>query len=155
MTVQDDPRPRDDLNLKGQLANSPGMWRPAKPAEAAAIAELVAAAPLTLPRSYLELLALSNGGEGDLAVAPGWISFWPVEDVVALNEGYEMGRYAPGMWGFGSNGGGELIAFDYRSGPPYPVVAIPFIPLDPAESISLAPSFEVLAEGIGRQMSAS
>jgi len=143
------------LNLANHLANPPGTWRPAKPAQAAAITELVAAAPLKLPQPYLDLLALSNGGEGDLAVEPGWISLWPVENVVAHNQGYEVGRYAPGFWGFGSNGGGELLAFDYRSGPPHPIVAIPFVPLDPAESVSVAPSFGALVEGIGRPMPAA
>ena len=143
------------MDLANQLANRPGMWRPAKPADATTVAGLVAAAPLKLPQPYLDLLAQSNGGEGDLAVEPGWISFWPAEDVVAHNMGYEVGRYAPGYWGFGSNGGGELLAFDYRVGPPHPIVAIPFVPLDAAAAVSVAPSFEALAESIGRQMPAA
>jgi hypothetical protein len=37
---------------------------------------------VSLPRGYLEQLAVSNAGEGDLGIEPGWIAFWPAEEVI-------------------------------------------------------------------------
>src|SRR4029453_3043958 len=79
-------------------------------------------APLNLPDSYLFQLENSNGGEGDLAVNPGWIAFWPAENIITWNADYEVDKWLPGFFGFGSNGGGELFAFDVRRGAPYLIV---------------------------------
>lgn len=68
---------------------------------------------------------------------------------MALNEGYQVQKWLPGFWGFGSNGGGELLAFDVRNGLPYRVVAVPFIPMDVSEAVQVAASFEELREFIG------
>jgi hypothetical protein len=96
-------------------------------------------------------MAASSGGEGDLAVQPGWISFWPVEDVMALNEDHEIGDNLPGFLGFGSDGGGELIAFDLRAGQPFPIVMIPFIPMEVGEARQIAGSFDEFRLLIGKQ----
>jgi hypothetical protein len=106
-------------------------------------------APLKLPDSYLLQLEDSNGGEGDLAVNPGWIAFWPAEDVITWNAEYEVDKFLPGFFGFGSNGGGELFAFDLRRGDPYPIVMVPFIPIDPRQAVQIANSFDELREFIG------
>jgi hypothetical protein len=81
-----------------------------------------------LPASYFEQLAVSNGGEGDLGVQPGWISFWPAEKVVSWNARYRVPEFLPGFFGFAS-GGGELLAFDVRRQEPFPIVMVPFIPM--------------------------
>jgi SMI1/KNR4 family protein SUKH-1 len=93
---------------------------------------------------------VSNGGEGDLGAEPGWIAFWPAEEVIALNDGYEVAQWLPGFFGIGSNGGGELIAFDTRGGEPYPVVMVPFDCMDVAEAVHIAASFESFRELIGK-----
>ena len=67
-----------------------GTWRPAPPATETALAALPNQAPLELPPAYIAELAVSDGGEGDLGVEPGWIALWPAEEVVALNEGYSQ-----------------------------------------------------------------
>ena len=46
----------------------------------------------------------------------------------------------PGFFGFGSNGGGELLAFELSS-PEAPVFMVPFIPLEATEAVLVAPSF--------------
>src|SRR5262245_45293196 len=93
---------------------SDGIWRPAPPAEKAILAALRAQASIRLPASYFDQLAISNGGEGDLGTEPGWISFWPADEVINLNKGYCIAADLPGFFGFASNGGGEVIAFDAR-----------------------------------------
>ena len=121
-------------------AQHPG-WRKAPAASAAAIAELARITPTELPAEYLAFLSQSNGGEGELGAEPGWLVMWKAEEVLDLNRQYEVATNAPGFFGFGSNGGGELIAFDTRGAIPYPVVALPFIPMEAAEARLIAPSF--------------
>jgi len=87
-------------------------WYPQPPASPEAIAALRAQSGLDLPPAYLAFLERSNGGNGDLGIDPGWVSLWPAEEVVGLNHGYEVQQWIPGFFGFGSNGGGELFAFD-------------------------------------------
>jgi hypothetical protein len=72
-----------------------------------------------------------NGGqtEGSLSVDPGWFVLWPPADVAAMNEAYDVAGYAPGFIGFGSNGGGEMLAFDGQNR----VVMLPFIGMAPSE----------------------
>lgn len=94
-----------------------------------------------LPEGYLELLGLSDGGEGPLGAEPGWLQLWPASDVMRLNRDYEIDRAIPGFVGIGSSGGGELISLDFRASAPYPVVMIPFIPMDAAK-------FRLIAEDV-------
>jgi hypothetical protein len=95
------------------------IWRPEAPASEESLKRLAEQAGFHVPDSYLSQLRYSNGGEGDLAVDPGWISLWRAEDVISQNSAYEVPELVPGLWGFGSNGGGELLAFDLRGGEPY------------------------------------
>ena len=129
------------------------IWQPEPPATEAALNALCAQAPVTLPIEYIAQLAESNGGEGELGVEPGWIVVWPVEEIVALNEGYQVAEMLPGFWGFGSSGGGELLAFDARNGAPYPVVMVPFIPMNAKHAVQIAASFMEFRQFIGRPLS--
>jgi hypothetical protein len=104
---------------------------------------------LALPPEYIEYLHITNGGVGDLGVEPGWFVLWRTEKVVEQNEGYEVRKNVPGFFGIGSNGGGELLAFDARSEQPWPVVMSPFIPMDEAEARQVAPDFESFVRLMG------
>ncbi len=119
------------------------------------MAQLRQQAPVPLSSAYFSQLAASNGGEGDLGVEPGWIALWPAEEVLSLNAAYELTKLLPGFFGFGSNGGGELLAFDLRSGEPYPIVTVPFIPMDLQEAVTIASSFEELRNLIGKRWTTS
>jgi hypothetical protein len=131
-----------------------GKWEPAPPASGEALKALRAQASVPLPAAYLDQLASSNGGEGDLAGDPDprWITFWPAETVLASNAAYSIPEFLPGFFGFATDGGGELYAFDTRAGEPYPVVMVPFVPLDAGEAIRLAKSFDEFRGLIGRQV---
>jgi hypothetical protein len=129
---------------------SNGIWRPEPPASQRALAALREQAPVRLPAAYFDHLTSSNGGEGDLGVEPGWIAFWPAEEVISLNTEYSIAELLPGFFGFGSNGGGELLAFDIRGGEPYPVVMVPFVPMDSRKAVQIAGSFVELRGLIGR-----
>ena len=127
-----------------------GIWRAAPPASASALARLRDEAPVSLPEAYFDQLASSNGGEGDLGVEPGWIAFWPAEEVLSSNAAYSLAEFLPGFFGFASSGGGELFAFDVRPQEPYPIVVVPFVPMEPGEAVRVARSFEELRGLIGR-----
>jgi hypothetical protein len=60
-------------------------------------------------RSYVE-----SGGvkEASLDCDPFRMQLWPIEKIEEYNRGYQVQEYAPGFLCFGSNGGGELLAFD-------------------------------------------
>ena len=131
------------------VADPATAWTRQLPAPEAALATLDATLP-TLPPDYLAFLALSNGGEGELSVEPGWFALWPAEQVATLSAAYELPRFAPGFVGIGSNGGGELLAL----GPGDAVYMLPAVPLDVADAVLIAPDFLTLATGFGRPLDA-
>jgi hypothetical protein len=126
-----------------------GVWHPKRPPATGKLAALRKAAPVKLPRSYLSQLESSNGGEGSLSLEPGWVLFWKVEEVLRRNKEYAIAEFLPGFFGFGSNGAGELLAFDLRRSRSAPVVMVPFIGMDPAEAVVVASSFDVFRKAIG------
>jgi len=125
-------------------------WDKEKPANPDSIQKLVDNAEKELPEDYLALLSYSDGGEGMIGVEPGWLQLWSSVDVLELNKGYKIKKYIPGFFGFGSSGGGELLAFDTQSGEPWKIVVIPFIPMSAKEAIVIAKDFEEFIRAIGR-----
>ncbi len=120
------------MTISDLIHDESAKWRRVSPASPAALDGLIAGAGVELPEDYLAFLRLSNGGEGALGVDPGWFQIWPVEQVLQHQHGYKTDEFIPGFFGFGSSGGGELLAFDARVGKPWPVVMIPFIPMRPS-----------------------
>lgn len=119
-------------------------WTPSQPAVPESVTRLQSMAGIPLPPAYLSYLRRAGGGEGDLGVEPGWIQFWPVEKVLELNRAYEVHQNLPGFFGFGSNGAGELLAFDMREAGDPPVVMVPFIPMSAEDAQLVATTFEEL-----------
>jgi SMI1 / KNR4 family (SUKH-1) len=115
-----------------------------------AISQLMAASPVPLPDEYVALLRLHDGGEGELGAELGWFCLWPAAEVLTNNQEYELPESLPGFFGFGSNGGGELLALDCRARPPWPVVIVPFIPLDAEEARRVAADFSGFVRLLGR-----
>ncbi|OJW08347.1 MAG: hypothetical protein BGO49_13185 [Planctomycetales bacterium 71-10] len=125
-------------------------WYRRPAADPKAITALIASGPIEWPKEYLDLLEISNGGEGPLAVDPGWFSLWTAEEVLQLNLDYQVERGAPGFVGFGSDGGPELLAFNARRGPPYRVVMIPFGDIAIEEARPVAKDFASFLKAAGR-----
>ena len=67
-----------------------------------------------------------------------------------MNRDFGIPESLPGFFGFGSNGGGELLALDVRSGPPHKVVMVPFIPMDEDEAVTIAQTFAEFVKALGR-----
>lgn len=55
------------------------QWTAAPGATASDVNRLTAAVQVELPAEYLDLLKHSNGGEGELAVRPGWFQLYDVD----------------------------------------------------------------------------
>ena len=101
---------------------------------------------MTLPAQYVDYFAGDGPKEGGLTVEPGWFQLWPPAEIDKLNRNYRVPEFAPGFLGFGSNGGGELLAFDSNGR----VVMIPFIPMSSEEALPVASSWQDFVEKIER-----
>jgi hypothetical protein len=139
------------MELLSLLSDPGAAWSREPPADPQAIKRLRAAAQDRVPASYLAFLAFSNGGEGPLAVEPGWFVIWPVEEILENNQGYQVDKQLPGFFGFGGNGGGELFAFDTRVSQLRRVVMVPFIPLKEQYALVVAESFEEFLQAMGHE----
>lgn len=106
---------------------------------------------MPLPAEYLELLRAANGLEGELGISPGWIQLWCAEDVLAMNNDYEVEQWHPGFFGFGSSGGGVMFSFSTEAGVDSPVFGVPFDSTSPEDVVIVAPSFADFAQAIGRE----
>lgn len=112
---------------------------PNYPATAKAVAKLDG----ELPESYLQFLLRSNGGEG--FIGEQYVVAWRVEELLDLNKNYEVEKYAPGLFLFGSNRAGEAFAFDLNNAGC--VVMVPFIGMCLDDAVVVASTFDDLMEG--------
>jgi hypothetical protein len=113
------------------------------PASTNAIAAFETGAGFQLPKEYVDFLRMSNGGEGFVGDKPGdraYIILWPVEELLTLNKAYDVQKYAPGLFLFGSDGGGEAYAFDLRKSSK-PIVRVPFVGMALDQAIGMGESF--------------
>jgi hypothetical protein len=86
-----------------------------------------------LPSAYLSLLSRGNSGEAELSVSPFNLCIDSAESAL---EYWQSGSYTMnGVFVFGGNGGGELLAFDMRQKQPWPVIS--FDPIDPEGSVEI------------------
>lgn len=127
-------------------------WHREAPATAASLAVLRGIGIPPLPDEYTAFLAWSNGGEGPLAVEPQYLQLDAAETAAAAWSAGEYGEFFAGFFVFGSNGGGEYLAFDLRAEPPWPVVALDMTNIDLAESVRpVAADFAAFVALIGRE----
>lgn len=82
----------------------------------------------SFPNEYINFLLTSNGGEGWVGEY-SYLSLWKADEIIALNEAYEVSEFAPGLILFGSDGGIDAYAFDIRNESTV-IVEVPFIGMD-------------------------
>lgn len=80
-----------------------------------------------LPSDYLEIFSFMNGGEG--FIGNEYCRLYPLDELISLNESFSVKEFAPEIFVFGSNGGGEAFAFKATTSS-VSIVKIPFIPMD-------------------------
>lgn len=85
---------------------SPDIWELNQPATEAAIEALERKWSHRLPPEYLDLLKITDGASSVL------VQLWPTDEV--LEDGYRAHEFGPHLVFFGSDGCGELFAFDSR-----------------------------------------
>ena len=123
-------------------------WRPKEPASETMIERLISDNPWQLPKAYLDLMRMSNGGYAELSASPWTVDFWSVEDIIRLNHEYGVYQGAPNFLAFGSNLGEELLAFDRRAGSHSGVYMLPWHAPNEADVLIVTDSFEKLIETI-------
>ena len=101
------------------------------------------AANIVLPDDYRAFMDRANGGEG--FIGNEYLILWKAEELVKFNSEYEVAKYAPGLFLFASNGGGEGFAFDTRV-MPYQIVQVPFIGMSLKHATHVADSYSELLE---------
>jgi len=97
------------------------------PADDSSIQQLETMDSLHLPDDYMTFLQVMNGGEGFIGNA--YLILWRAEELIEMNKAYQVADYAPGLFLFGSDGGGEAFAFDVRYDT-IPIVSVPFVGMD-------------------------
>ena len=117
------------------------QWDRNPPATEEDLAALGSASPVPLPAAYLELLRLSDGGHASLSGYHCYVRVWPARTAVEYNRDYEVQRWLPGFFGFGDDGGPDMVGFDTRRGEPYPVCAVPFAPMEWEAAMGTLPDF--------------
>jgi hypothetical protein len=126
-------------------------WQGNAPATKDAISDLKRWAPVDLPKDYLDFLRVTDGGEGEFSCYPGYVRVWPAATVIDFNEGYEIQKWLPEFIGIGDNGGCDFVAFDMRSGDPFPLKAFLFSSMDLAYAISVAENFSEFIQSLKRK----
>ncbi len=131
------------------LAENGRNWSRKEPASEAEIAYLKSSVEVQLPAAYIDLLRVSNGGEGELALAPLWFQLFDIAFAIELACDHFYVSEFEGLFFFGSNGGLESVAFDMRCPPPWPVVMVDCIAgVDSAEQIAKDISEFIAAIGL-------
>jgi SMI1/KNR4 family protein SUKH-1 len=93
---------------------------------------------VTLPDDYRSLMHRSDGGEAGFGHS--WVRVWPIQDLVEHNDGYLV---PPGFTYFGTNGGGEAYAWDWRRQRRALYVVMAFIDSDsPASAVPCGNTLE-------------
>lgn len=124
-------------------------WFAVSGAAAEELSRLRAVAPNDLPERYVDLLAFSNGGEGPLPSRPYNLCLDAARTVTETIESENHGQAdLQGFLIIGGNGGGEYIAFDTRSGAPWPIVAIDMVTGGGSAEV-IAPDFDTFYDRIG------
>jgi len=118
-----------------------------EPATVSAISDFEAESGIKLPDEYIQFLKRTKGGCG--FVGSNYVDMYPVDKLNEYNRGYGVAEFAPELLLFGSNGGGEALAFDRRYDK-WPVVMVPFIPLDIREAVRIAPSFATFFDSLAK-----
>ena len=118
---------------------------------ASEVSEFRLRAPAAVPNAYLAYLQEHGAAQLDVpGIGSGLVWFWPLSEVIGLNEGYGIADFAPGLFAFGTDGVGQLYVFDLRDPQSVSVGDVPSIPLELSEYRVLASSFERFAQELSR-----
>lgn len=112
-------------------------------------AELEQGLGVGLPADYRAFLRYANGFEGFIGPT-AYVLLWRAEELVRLNDAYQVTIYAPGLLLFGSDGSGSAFGFDMRDRSA-PVVDVPFVGMDWSLARRVGDSFFEFLEYLSAQ----
>jgi hypothetical protein len=110
-----------------------------------AIASFEAVFGFKPPAGYLEFMRRCNGGEGP--VGKRYLMLWSLEELRQCNEDYRVKVFAPGLFLFGSSGGGEAYAFDIQQPAPG-IVSVPFVGISLKEARGPSRTFDEFLQSL-------
>lgn len=113
------------------------------PEDANSIRQMETDIGLHLPEDYAKFLKEVDGGEG--FVGNAYLILWRAGELLEMNKAYQVAEYAPGLFLFGSDGGGEAFAFDTRSAT-WPIVSVPFVGMELKLARPVASTFKTFLE---------
>jgi len=90
-------------------------------------------------KDYLAFMRRHNGGDGPVG-HDGYVTIWPLEEVISGTEEAGTPEFAPGLLLFAGDGGNEAFAFD-RHDPSWPIVSVPLVGLSRKEMKFVASTF--------------
>jgi hypothetical protein len=99
---------------------------------------------INLPADYLAYVESDGVSESTTDGDPGYFQLWPPDEVEELNEKLGVATMAPGFLGFGSDGGGELLAFDKKGA----VFMLPMVGMEAKYAKKIANSWTEVRERI-------
>ena len=67
---------------------------------------------ISLPCEYKQLILFSNGIEGPIGKA-NYLSIWPINELIELNQEYAVDEFLSGIKYFGSDGGDIAYGFEF------------------------------------------
>lgn len=103
------------------------------------VTSIESALGFTLPQDYVFYI-LNYLGYEDF-IGQEYVRLWDLDELVEMNKGYQIQNYLPSMFGIGGNGGGEMIALEYKGSVFTRVVLIPFIVMIEEDAIEIGNSF--------------
>lgn len=110
------------------------------------IDDFVAACPKNLPQSFVDFHRTHGAVKMDIeSIGSGLVWMWPLRDVLQFSREYGFDEFAPGLFGFGTDGCGELYAIDVRENGTGTVGDIPATSLQWEDFRQLSPSFDAFA----------
>jgi len=99
---------------------------------------------IDLPADYLAYVEGDGVAEGTTEGDPGYFQLWPPDDIEEMNQNLGVATMAPGFLGFGSDGGGELLAFDQKGA----VFMLPMVGMEAKGAKKIADSWAQIRERI-------
>jgi hypothetical protein len=122
-----------------------GKFNSNPPADVASIRQLETETGLRLPEDYALFLQQADGGEGFIGNA--YAILWRIGELREMNTAYQVAEYAPGLFLFGTDGGGEAFAFDMRTAAE-PIVSVPFVGMELEVARPMASNFTAFLEAL-------
>ena len=92
---------------------------------------------LKFPSDYKEFLNFTNGLEGE--IADGYLVFWSAEELVELNQAYNVKEFVSDIILIGSDGAEDAFAFDTIN---MNIVKLPFIGMGYIANEKLSATFK-------------